>query len=191
MNVTPSGPMQRKWCSSTQASSTSGQGSICVHNIRTLLPRQMIPKASNDPNFCLENLHGNQTLKRTHPYFFQVQAQMALCNVAYCDFVVWTPLSMHIERVLRDEAFFDSVPAAKKLFTHVIMPELFAAYFTRKATTNKCTDNIENAYCFCRGPESGKMLACDDPECKYQWFHYTCIGITRAPKQKHWYCKEK
>lgn len=98
--------------------------------------------ASNDPNFCLENWHRNQTLKRTHPYNFQVQAQMAVCNVAYCDFVVWTPLSMHIERVLGDEAFFDSVvPAAKKFFTHVIMPELFAAYFTRKATTNKCADN--------------------------------------------------
>ncbi|KAH7966823.1 hypothetical protein HPB49_019748 [Dermacentor silvarum] len=33
--------------------------------------------ASNDPNFCLENWHRNQTLKRTHPYNFQVQAQMA------------------------------------------------------------------------------------------------------------------
>lgn len=43
-------------------------------------------------------------------------------------------------------------------------------------------------YCYCDGPESGKMLACDGSSCKKQWFHFDCVGITEAPAEKKWYC---
>ena len=29
----------------------------------------------------------------------------------------------------------------------------------------------QSTYCNCHGPESGSMLACDDEECRIEWFH--------------------
>ncbi|XP_075550050.1 uncharacterized protein LOC142583458 isoform X1 [Dermacentor variabilis] len=82
------------------------------------LARRGIQEASNDPNFYLENVNGKLTLKRTHPYYFQVQTQMAVCKTTYCNFVVWTPLSVYIERVAEDNTFLSSMlPSTKKFFT--------------------------------------------------------------------------
>ena len=38
-------------------------------------------------------------------------------------------------------------------------------------------------HCTCRMPESGKMIQC---EVCYQWYHYVCTSIKRAPKR--WKC---
>ncbi|KAK6104113.1 Inhibitor of growth proteins N-terminal histone-binding family protein [Brugia pahangi] len=35
----------------------------------------------------------------------------------------------------------------------------------------------------------GSMVACDDPECRYEWFHYGCVNVIEKPKGK-WYCPE-
>ncbi|XP_049267370.1 uncharacterized protein LOC125756543 [Rhipicephalus sanguineus] len=167
-----------------------GKGIVEVKCPYTLASRS-IEEASNDTSFCLKNENGKLTLRKTRQYYYQVQTQMAVCNATYCDFVVWTPSSVFIERVTKDNSFLDSVLAStKKFFTHVIMPELLASYFTRKTTTSSQNSENETVYCFCRGPESGKMLACEGQNCKYRWFHYICLGIRRAPKQKEWFCEE-
>ncbi|KAE9418419.1 hypothetical protein Angca_009592, partial [Angiostrongylus cantonensis] len=44
-------------------------------------------------------------------------------------------------------------------------------------------------WCFCREGSSGSMICCDDPECKYQWFHFDCVGLTVEPKGQ-WFCSE-
>ncbi|VDM58145.1 unnamed protein product [Angiostrongylus costaricensis] len=44
-------------------------------------------------------------------------------------------------------------------------------------------------WCFCREGSSGSMICCDDPECKYQWFHFECVGLTVEPKGQ-WFCSE-
>ena len=33
---------------------------------------------------------GKLMLKKVHAYYYLVQMQLALCKLAYCDFVVWT-----------------------------------------------------------------------------------------------------
>ena len=50
-------------------------------------------------------------------------------------------------------------------------------------------DEDKNLYCFCQRMSYGSMIKCDNPRCKYQWFHFECLGITSAPKGK-WYCPE-
>ena len=44
-------------------------------------------EAVKDREFCLEE--DTFLLKQNHPYYFQVQLQMKLCKVKFCDFVVW------------------------------------------------------------------------------------------------------
>ncbi|CAN8029964.1 unnamed protein product, partial [Ixodes persulcatus] len=78
-----------------------------------------------DPKFCLKRVNGCLSLKHDHMYFYQVQTQMAVCNVEYCDFVVWTTKDIHVERVFRDRAFWSQVlPKATLLFVHAVLPEL-------------------------------------------------------------------
>lgn len=44
--------------------------------------------------------------------------------------------------------------------------------------------------CVCGEPDSGDMVACDGKKCPHQWFHFSCVGLEKAPKEKYWYCDE-
>ena len=44
-------------------------------------------------------------------------------------------------------------------------------------------------YCTCRSVSYGNMVACDNEKCPYEWFHWSCVGITKEPVGK-WYCEE-
>jgi inhibitor of growth protein 3 len=47
----------------------------------------------------------------------------------------------------------------------------------------------ELVYCYCQQVSYGEMVGCDGPECKREWFHLPCIGLTSPPKGQ-WYCQE-
>ncbi|KRX61329.1 Bardet-Biedl syndrome 2 -like protein [Trichinella sp. T9] len=47
----------------------------------------------------------------------------------------------------------------------------------------------QSIYCYCNQPSFGSMVACDSLTCKYEWFHYECVGVTEAPKGD-WYCPD-
>lgn len=44
-------------------------------------------------------------------------------------------------------------------------------------------------YCTCRSVSHGDMVACDNDNCPYEWFHWKCVGLTREPLGT-WYCDE-
>ena len=50
-------------------------------------------------------------------------------------------------------------------------------------------DPAEPVYCYCQRVSYGDMVACDNPDCAVEWFHYACAGVTEPPKGK-WYCRE-
>lgn len=50
-------------------------------------------------------------------------------------------------------------------------------------------DNDDKKYCTCRSVSYGNMVACDNEECAYEWFHWSCVGMTKEPAGK-WYCAE-
>ncbi len=49
-------------------------------------------------------------------------------------------------------------------------------------------DPAEPRYCYCDQVSFDEMVACDNEDCKIEWFHYVCVGLTRQPK-KEWYCR--
>lgn len=50
-------------------------------------------------------------------------------------------------------------------------------------------DADETRYCICNEVAFGAMVACDNKNCLYEWYHYPCVGITKAPDGK-WFCPQ-
>lgn len=48
-------------------------------------------------------------------------------------------------------------------------------------------NNDDKKYCICQKVSFGDMVACDNDDCPYEWFHWTCVGLKSEPGGK-WYC---
>ena len=57
-------------------------------------------EVTGDKNFFLDLVDGKHYLKKTHAYYYQVQAHMKFCKTLYCDFVVLSEKDTTIERPL-------------------------------------------------------------------------------------------
>ena len=57
------------------------------------------------------------------------------------------------------------------------------------AAATALADSSEPRYCVCQNVSYGDMIACDNPDCIVEWFHYECVGITQQPKGK-WFCPQ-
>ena len=122
---------------------------------------------------------------------------------------MWLKDDIHIERIYPDNEFMLAcVEKADKFFRLSILPELIGKFYTRPPavpTTNYSSElpgpsNIHTGvdsseshtrlYCYCRGPESGNMIACDNPACPIEWFHFDCLKLSASPRTKIWYCPD-
>lgn len=51
-------------------------------------------------------------------------------------------------------------------------------------------DEDEPGYCTCGGVSYGQMVACDNENCPWEWFHLGCVGLDKPPPAKtKWYCR--
>ncbi|KAG9048518.1 hypothetical protein FS837_012708 [Tulasnella sp. UAMH 9824] len=50
-------------------------------------------------------------------------------------------------------------------------------------------DNDSRTYCYCDRVSYGEMIGCDDDQCRREWFHLGCLGMTAPPKGE-WVCDE-
>lgn len=48
-------------------------------------------------------------------------------------------------------------------------------------------ESSEKTFCLCNRKSYGDMIACDNDNCLFQWFHYKCVDIKKKPLGK-WYC---
>ena len=162
-----------------------------------------------DPKSCLvKSADGSYCLDKTHPYFYQVQAQIFICNAKHCDFCMCTfpsqtTASLHVERIFPDQGFWDHcVQASARFFRTCLLPELLGRWYTRPSSeqgTQTSPTAIDPAseeaerrlYCYCQQPEDGskELIACYNPTCNIEWFHTQCLRIDSIPTGK-WYCPD-
>ena len=103
--------------------------------------------SAQDKKFCLKrNADGTLNLDRLHAYYYQVQTQIFVCEVDYCDFVVCTfpegkkPV-IHIERILADREFWSQCVRKSTEFIKVcILPEILGRWYTRPCISNSITN---------------------------------------------------
>ena len=150
---------------------------------------------SNDSSFYLKKDNDLLYLDHAHDYYYQVQTQMFVCNVEYCDFCVCTfpesnDCSLYIKRIFRDHEFWAAcVEKAKHFFTVCLLPEILGNWYTRPTVSSHSSSDSSQSmanqnnsynsevewYCYCHGPEEGTMIACDSSDCKIEWFHKKCL----------------
>nr|XP_022310871.1 uncharacterized protein LOC111116162 [Crassostrea virginica] len=80
--------------------------------------------AMSSPNFCLEESQEGPRLKKSHKFYAQVQGEMAIKGLPWCDFVVWTNAAKNnicIDRVYFDPDFVSSMmPRLIEFYMHYI-----------------------------------------------------------------------
>ena len=125
-----------------------------------------------------------QGLSRTHKYFTQIQGQMMICERDFCDFVVWTPKGISTHRIYMDSSFTERlIKTLTTFYVQHFLPELITHYLQCKEARKT------PVYCLCQAEEHGKMVQCENPSCKYVWFHFSCVGLKRSPKGS-WFCPQ-
>mmetsp|Transcript_8668 Transcript_8668/g.9027 ORF Transcript_8668/g.9027 Transcript_8668/m.9027 type:complete len:269 (+) Transcript_8668:1-807(+) len=50
-------------------------------------------------------------------------------------------------------------------------------------------DENAEVYCFCQKGSFGNMVGCDNDRCKFQWFHFDCVGLLVKPEGQ-WFCPD-
>jgi hypothetical protein len=136
-------------------STTSGQGLVEVKYMYSMAQRKLTVSQAVDfasiaankvKDFCLESVSGKIQLKvpgakrNAHDYYYQIQMQLHVANLEWCDFVCCTahvsdiqtykPEFVHVERVFRDKQFWDlkMQPQLHAFFHEALLPELAAPH---------------------------------------------------------------
>ena len=68
-----------------------------------------------------------------------------------------------------------------------------AAATRKQKSASQSIDKVSTAgnefWCLCGDPESGNMIACDNPGCPIEWFHFKCMALVDEPSGK-WLCTD-
>ncbi|XP_060598342.1 uncharacterized protein LOC132752084 [Ruditapes philippinarum] len=106
----------------------SDTGLLEIKNLlqtNTYMIKQAIGKV---PTFCLQQSNNKVQLKREHEYYFQIQGQLNIFEIEWCDFVIrrTNPYDLYIERIKRDKNLWTwkMVPKLKCFYMKFILPEL-------------------------------------------------------------------
>ena len=63
--------------------------------------------------------------------------------------------------------------------------------YSDEITQSLQNDEKQKIYCSCKKSSYGEMIECENPKCPHQWFHYSCVGITKGKEPPEWYCSKK
>ena len=69
----------------------------------------------NKVSMCLAS-NGEFKLKKSHPYFYQIQSQLFCTNRMYGDLFIWTEEDWHLESTTFDEFFRECIVMSKTFF---------------------------------------------------------------------------
>ena len=94
----------------------------CPYSARNLSPIE----AGKSPNFYCDVIDSKLKLKHSHPYYSQVQGQMAITERHWCDFIVYTKKGIHVERIDFDAEFWTDklLPKLKDFYDSCLAPNI-------------------------------------------------------------------
>lgn len=94
----------------------------CPYTARDMTPREACTSLKG---FFCRLVDGKVTLQRNHNYYYQVQGALGVTGKEWCDFSVWTPKGISIERIRFDNDFWESMlKKLERFFDSAVLPEL-------------------------------------------------------------------
>ena len=77
----------------------------CPYTLRNLTPED----ACKEPTFYCYLINGNPQLQRNHIYYYQIQGQLGICGLKWCDFVCFFNKGLIIECIQFDQLFWETM----------------------------------------------------------------------------------
>ena len=62
--------------------------------------------SQNKKIFYIKKDNGQLKLKKNHDYYYQIQGQLEMNGLNFCDFVVFREVDLYIERIYRSKSFW-------------------------------------------------------------------------------------
>ena len=102
----------------------------CPYSARKMTPEDACHEINH---FYCTSINGHTLLKQTHNYYYQIQGQLAITQLPWCDFVVWTPHGTSVERIEWDITLWQQkvFPKLKIFYHEYLLPELADPVFYR------------------------------------------------------------
>ena len=155
----------------------------------------------------LKKINGKINLDEDHQYYYQVQTQLAVVDVPFAYFVVWSEENCTNLKIERNHSFFDNcISSVQHFYKYGILPELIGKWYTRSVVadthgivrqhdlykTSDATQSDQNVdphepQCYCGEPSLGDMILCSNSRCGIKHYHRVCLKISIAPRGK-WIC---
>ena len=84
----------------------------------------------NNSTFCIVENNGKIKLSSSHSYYYQIQTQMYVTNLPWCDFVLWTPVQdPFVQRVYYCKSFMErAISKAHSFYFNIFLPSI-VSYF--------------------------------------------------------------
>jgi len=112
--------------------SCHGKGCVAIKCLKVLESGGSFEVLTVKPNNILNRTGEIYFLERDHELFYQVQLQINLISLKYCDVVFWSPQDILIIRVHSDIDFWESaMHKALTFHEQVIMPEILGKFYTK------------------------------------------------------------
>lgn len=93
----------------------------------------LINRKPQSSAYIVRNSNGRLAMNHEHPYYYQVQAQIFLCDANYGFFVIWARQFSIFIKVTRNNEFLESnAKKAEDFFEKVIGPEIIGHYYTSR-----------------------------------------------------------
>lgn len=104
----------------------------CLFKHRDVTPTEAVKSSEKNSSFALKCINDKITLKERHAYFYQIQMQMAITNLPWCDIVFFTNKNapVLILRISFDKIFWEKTKEKLLEFHNSnIIPALVALQF--------------------------------------------------------------
>lgn len=112
--------------------SCHGNGCVIIKCLKMFESGGSFEVLTVKPNNMLNQINNIYTIEKSHELFYQVQLQINLISLNYCDVVFWSPLDSLIIRVKSEIDFWETtMKKALSFHEHVIMPEILAKFYTK------------------------------------------------------------
>ena len=115
LGASPDGIVDCKYC---------GMG-VCEIKCPYVYKNSTIAETAGQKNVCLKkDEFGKINLDKSNTYYYQVQAEIFIYGLAYCDFVVWTR-DLFVQRILPEQEIWENaLSASSEVFSKCILPEI-------------------------------------------------------------------